>query len=529
MKKTLLLIALLLAATMTFAQEKNIKLVEYNKFVGLDKQLGEDRYKIDSLILKTEHDLGPEEFATLLDCCVNGRLTGIDMSMCWKLYKAPRRIPARAFMPTIVNGKPRKTESEDEKNVFRTNLRYITLPKTLETIEAEAFALTNIETIEIPYNTTVIGNMAFEGCENLKEVVLCGNKPHEERTGMEFAGLPSDAVLHVAPGLGDYYWDSESWKAFGNVREDDRAFRMMDLHLDGSSTLEEMLGDDMMRIDSLHLSGTPGKNDFAVLRNMGKEGRLFGLDLTDCEASEDVKLYCSILETLRMPKNQVKIPGGCFQLARIKTLVLPENYEEIGVAAFEMFVYAPDSAFVVAEGCRRLDSRAFSLCKSLKNLYIPSTLEALGPGSIAFNGAYEEVNDVDIYVNRMLPPVSEDISEDTGTEQEESYGPFGCIWEHGSPACYTYGWRLFVPVGAKKNYENAKYWDHFATIIETPLLTGTPSSISEAAGERKTAAADGIYTIDGRFIAKGVPADGLAKGLYVVRENGLARKVVMGR
>ncbi|MDE5948728.1 MAG: hypothetical protein K2G86_08135, partial [Prevotella sp.] len=95
--------------------------------------------------------------------------------------------------------------------------------------------------------------------------------------------------------------------------------------------------------------------------------------------------------------------------------------------------------------------------------------------------------------------------------------------------CLTRNMRLFVPVGAKKNYENAEHWDHFLTIIETPLLTGTPSGIAEAVTSVKpsaSSATDGIYTVDGRLVSRDTAAKGQLRGLYVVRENGMTRKVV---
>ncbi len=140
---------------------------------------------------------------------------------------------------------------------------------------------------------------------------------------------------------------------------------------------------------------------------------------------------------------------------------------------------------------------------------------------------------MDIYVNRMYPPTSTQTCEyyvnDPEIDPASEYGPFGCQEHYKETAgCLTRNMRLFVPVGAKKNYETAEHWDHFRTIIETPMLTGTPDGIAETVTSVKTAtsAADGIYTVDGRLVTRDMAAKGSLRGLYIVREGGQTRKVV---
>jgi len=210
---------------------------------------------------------------------------------------------------------------------------------------------------------------------------------------------------------------------------------------------------------------------------------------------------------------------------------MPESYDEICSYAFEYYKWFPDSTLVVPEGCRKLCFGAFNACKSIKKIVLPSTLETLEPNSLGFN--YDlgiTALDVDLYVNRMYPPTAttrwEDANLDVSTEQYS--GPFSCHDSYkGTKYCRTSTWRLFVPMGAKKNYENDEHWGHIATIIETPLLTGNATGISEAVRGAGNSVADGIYTLDGRFVG-GASAGSLTKGLYIVRENGQTRKVVLG-
>jgi len=535
MKKTLTLVMLfaMTTATSLFAQEKKIKVI--NNFptvgdTGLDMALGADRYTIDSLVFTKFPEIDMEEcFSLLRDCCEKGRLTGIDMRCC----NFVREIPSNAFAPSIINGKPRKTESDGEKNPTRTNLRYITLPANIEKIGDYAFAHTNLEAIAIPSLTKVIGNGAFADCAYLKNVAFIGNKVKSDDTGSGFFGLADGAVLYVAEGLADSYRGKESWSAFGNVKEDASLYKMMDITLDGSRTLEEMMEGQNLFVDSMKLSGPITEDDMTYMRKTIREGRLKCLDLSDCTIESLHGIYGSRLDYLQLPKRMMKITNGLLSTSRVYNLTLPESYEEIGIRAFESYDWFADSTIVIPEGCCKLDYQAFVFCTSIKKMVLPSTLEVLEPSSLGFSLWHEwEGLAIDIYVNRMYPPVSTQRCEywDGDIDPASENGPFGCgEYYKGKASCLTRNMRLFVPVGAKKNYENAEHWDHFLTIIETPLLTGTPSGIAEAVTSVKPSAssvADGIYTVDGRLVSRDTAAKGQLRGLYVVRENGMARKVV---
>ncbi len=538
MKKTLTLVMLLAMATASplSAQEKKIKVI--NNFptvgdTGLDMALGADRYTIDSLVLTVfPSSIYIEEcFSLLRDCCEKGRLTGIDMRCCRFVSK----IPANAFMPSVINGKPGKTVDGGEINPTRTNLRYITLPANLEEIGENAFACTNLEAITIPYFTKKIERCAFADCTYLKDVAFIGNKVKSDDTGYGFYGLADGAVLHVAEGLADGYRGKESWSVFGGIKEEASLYNMMDITLDGSRTLEELLDGQNLLVDSMKLSGVITEDDMTYMRNSIRQGRLKCLDLSDCVIEAKHGIYGSRLDYLKLPKQMTKITNGLLSTSQVYNLTLPESYEEIGRRAFESYRWFADSTIVIPEGCRKLGYQAFVFCTSIKKIVLPSTLEVLEPSSLGFSLWREwEGLSMDIYVNRMYPPTStqtcEDFVKDPEIDPASENGPFGCDdTDKDGNGCQTRNMRLFVPVGAKKNYENAEHWDHFRTIIETPLLTGTPSGIAEAVTTFKassSSAADGIYTVDGRLVTRNTVTKGQLRGLYVVREDGMARKVV---
>lgn len=528
MKKISFIALSLLMAVTLFAQEKKVKVVEHVTGKTLSQILGSDRYEIDSLVIVYEFsDFTANDFNALRDCCEKGRLSGIDMSRC--RYVENGEIPAAAFLPKTVNGLPGKNmlgNGDDGEKTFRTNLRYITLPNNIRKIGDYAFSDTNLEEIGIPHWTKEIAVGAFSGCQNLKNVTLYGNRRKDDAAGYGFDGLAPDAVLHVAPGLGNYYRNSSGWAVFGEVREDEAAYKAMDINIDGGSTLEVLLGDYDMRVDSVTLSGTPSADDMVALKRNVEYGRLFCLNLTDCTIDAGNLFSCDI-ESLIMPRRMTGILPGFLSRSNVSLLVLPENYDEIHRTAFEYFRSFTDSTLVIPEGCGRIGYRAFNGCDCIKTLVLPSTMEELEPASLSFNSLYKAPA-VDLYVNRMIPPAYFHGCRDFGPDSDpDETGPFDC--RRKGSGCMTRGWRLFVPVGAKANYENAEHWDHFATIIETPLLTGVPTGINAAPHSTQTPAADGIYTMDGRLVTRGSSVSALPKGLYIVKEGGKARKIVGGR
>ena len=528
MKKTLTLIMLLTAAMSATAQEKKIKVVStdyWRKGLTFVQALGPNRYEIDSLVIKGEYDMLKDEvFGTLRDCCTRGRLTGIDMSKCINVEND--EIPAMAFFPELVNGKPRREAGDDDGRGYRTNLRYITLPNTIKRIGESAFALTNLEAVDIPVRAS-ISDGAFSDCKYLKCVTLRGKTVRPASEGYAFSGLAAGAVLQVAPGNGAGYTGVESWAAFGKVDETENAYRVMNVDTDGSRPLADILGSCNMRVDSMRLTGTPAKKDFECLQDNNNFGCLLGLDLSDCFI-ENGYLYACRFESLRMPRRMTKICNVFLQYSQVEHLTLPESYDEIGAEAFTSYKWFADSTIAIAEGCRKIGYMAFVNCHSLKTVVLPSTLEELEPAALGFTWMQDWLEpEVDLYVNRMTPPYCSDTYNGKDVDQD---GPFACDRDHkGKGWCLTRKWRLFVPVGAKKNYENAVHWDHFATIIETPLLTGTSTGISGATADTQPTAVKEVYTADGRLACKGTALPQLPKGLYIIRENGQAHKVIMGK
>lgn len=134
------ILCVMLAAWPSISSPQVIRTVEIKSGDDLAELLGEDKYNIDSLILKGFMDeSGYEAFA---DCCSNGILSGINMADC---EVKDNTIPEKAF-----------------SYCYNSNLRYFTMPKNLERVCDYAFYYNKIQNIQLPPTLRHIGSYAFQ-------------------------------------------------------------------------------------------------------------------------------------------------------------------------------------------------------------------------------------------------------------------------------------------------------------------------------------------------------------------------------
>lgn len=166
---------------------------------------------------------------------------------------------------------------------------------------------------------------------------------------------------------------------------------------------------------------------------------------------------------------------------------LPGSITTIPRNAFSYMVYLEE--LTIGEGTKTIDQMAFINCESLTKLTLPSTLESIGYAAFAYN-MLTEVN-----CKAVTPPAC----DNTSFAGWDSDVPQDCL--------------LYVPQGAKAEYEKADVWKEF--MIKESETSGIESET--AAGATETAR----YGIDGRKLAKP------ARGINIIRmSDGTARKVI---
>jgi hypothetical protein len=95
-----------------------------------------------------------------------------------------------------------------------TNLKSITLPRSIKRIESYAFSNTDIRSIEIPVNVDFIDQSAFDGNENLTSIsVGLGNVTYLAENNCIYTNAGSTLYI-IAPGLKEYVMRDETQKLY---------------------------------------------------------------------------------------------------------------------------------------------------------------------------------------------------------------------------------------------------------------------------------------------------------------------------
>ena len=459
----------------------------------------EEKYTVDSISISGYFDVS--NFVFLHDCTINGRLTGIDLSGAQIL-----EIPDMAFGDESANAAPRKAG-----NMYGpSKLQYIRLPKMLRRIGYRAFMSSSLRSITIP-KVYEIGEAAFSDCRDLREVTMTSYVPPRSEVANAFLSIPEDAVLKVPVGARAAYSSLATYARFGSIEEKEGLYNTGGYFVRGQA-LRDMMGAGMLDTDSVKIGGTLTEDDIYTLCDCVYQGRLSGIDLSDC-----------ILQDNEMPDMAfVELSTIRLQQSHLNWVRLPEGLERIGMKAFGgSFLYSLDlpstlrymdsecfmdatinGDVIIPEGVEEINSGAFYEATVTGDIHLPSTLSKVG--SICFrikldnDSLYMPKN---FYINRMTPP--EYISGKKG----------GKLFPGKLPQASN--WTLYVPVGAKAAFAANTDWGKFPNIVETPELDGGTSAIGGVRTE--DAAVDKeqrIYTLDGRYVGKNM--DRLGKGVYVV-------------
>jgi len=152
MKRFLIIIISLMSFIVLSSQ--TIRTIHIDIDSDIESILGDDRYIIDSLIITGR--ISHEHFKVLNECCLNGLLSGIDMSCC---LIEDGIIPNRAFCDWF------------STNRFSTRLKYFRFPYNTERIGIGAFEGTGLKTIEFPPVLKKIDAAAFRNCRWITGVV----------------------------------------------------------------------------------------------------------------------------------------------------------------------------------------------------------------------------------------------------------------------------------------------------------------------------------------------------------------------
>lgn len=320
---------------------------------------------------------------------------------------------------------------------IRRHVIGITLPKSIKTIEADAFSGCWLEYINFGEGLTTIGESAFSGCKSLKSVVIPDNVQRIE--GNAFRRCEGLESIDFGKGL-----NSIGREAFYSCKS----------------------------LKSVDIPDNVTKLEHACFGSSGITSVKFGAGLK--EIAQYAFSYCLNLKTLQIPNNINKIDIGAFEeCENLNSIYIGSGLRRVETNAFEgcsrlqrfecsdlthyLYVYSKNNLgsnrakklfvngeevteLVIPNGIKYVYSWAFVNFTNITSVTIPESIVEIG--SFAFRGCSKLT---DVKVNAQTPPKTGDTTF-----------PFD-FGSNGKVISKT----LYVPAASKAKYEAAFGWKSF--------------------------------------------------------------------
>ena len=198
---------------------------------------------------------------------------------------------------------------------------------------------------------------------------------------------------------------------------------------------------------------------------------------------------CSNLTSITIPNSVTSIGNDAFyQCSGLTSITIPNSVKSIVDMAFREC--SGLTSITIGNSVTSIGGYAFYQCSGLTSITIGNSVTSIG--NYAFSGCSKLK---EIHSQAITPPTAY-----TST--------FGGVSKNDR--------KLYVPTGTKEAYASAEGWKEFINIIEDGTTAITLSDISNKYGDVE------FYTLNG------VKIDAPSKsGVYVVKKNGAAKKVVI--
>ena len=404
----------------------------------LDKQLGDDIYDVDSLVVKGQ--INDDDFTTLWLSTFYGRVSVINME-----HANVKRgvIPKKAFWKADhVNA--------NEGLIYIINLRRIIMPEGIKRIEEDAFSYAlKLEEINIPSTLQYVDGDAFYECVNLRTNPLAFPEG--------FAGI--------------------SGKAFYNCKA-------LTGKVELPSTIKYIDSEAFYRsrISSINLpEGLTSIGDRAF-----SSSRLKEVDIPNScqELGEGICELSQELEKIHLPEGLKRIPPRMANTClKLREVYIPSSVKTIGEEAFQGCQSI--KKLELPKGLETIEDGALWSLESLEEIVFPATLKYLGARSCMF-----WTNIKRIYCMAPEPPKCEPSTLDGG------YSPFGSFDSYSDETPRDIP--VYVPVGSADKYRMVIGWNYFDNFVETDNI---PTAIQGVVAE-PSKANGGIYDLAGRKVEK---------------------------
>lgn len=169
----------------------------------------------------------------------------------------------------------------------------------------------------------------------------------------------------------------------------------LELTLDKAGDLAALLGDNLLKVESLTLKGNVGADDFSTMWKASFEGVLSEIDLSEatlvnnevpdkafCHLNEqmiDGVLYNIQLYKLRLPDNVERIGIEAFAFCmNLKEVNLPTSLSEIGREAFISCININAESLTIPAGVTEIEESSFYDCRLNCPVTLPDGIKSIG-------------------------------------------------------------------------------------------------------------------------------------------------------
>lgn len=376
------------------------------------------------------------------------------------------------------------------------NLKDVVFNDEIGLIDEHAFEYTGLERLKIvgadeywndgrPYYTLRINDYAFSHCRHLKEVDLGGNYTILGDNVFEYCdSIPEIVLKGKATSIGN--------RAFQHCT----SLKSVKL-----GSMVKTLGNECFS-HCIYLSKFPQPDSVGNILNLESIGaRCFAECDSLVEITLPVKLsvmgsgafqHCKNLRSVKVDDRLTGVSTGCFEgCTALEGFAGGTNIRKVSDNAFRGCESLDSISF--AQGLTEIGADAFSGCKRLRSATLPSSLGYIAPS------AFRECELSEIVWKGMNFPASE---EDLFSE---------ITYENAT---------LYVAPGGKQNAETTYPWSKFRHIVEVEM-----AAVEETKDETEQVSGTEVYNLSGWKIADSI--NGLAPGLYIVRQNGMTNKLII--
>lgn len=303
------------------------------------------------------------------------------------------------------------------------NLTSVDLGSSLKLGERAFYGCTSLKKITLPSTITNLGWECFDGTTIVTSMATV--PPVIDKSEKETSSIPMGefVLVNVPEASLDSYKSANYWKDMAK-----RIFPIgtkfdYDVTTEAQPSTSDLLDKVGLKnansIVSLKVKGSINSYDIMVIRN--KMDNLHYLDLSDANVVENSYEYytgCSTkndtigrnafrelskLVTISLPNSVKAIESGAlYNCTRLKSVVLPEKLQSIEYGGWDNGAFANCSSLsdVKFKACNFIGSYAFSHCKALNHITLPSDLKTI------YQSAFEYCNNLH---SVDFPPLLESI------------------------------------------------------------------------------------------------------------------------